>query len=287
MNDWQKKCRSEGREKMNAEQKAYISLINRSARDEILIKKTGWEEINLVAHSHEKYQIIYTLSGTLHIQIGTMNYFVPEKHLAWIPKGAEHKLSSKSRQVSLIIFFLSLDQTGDEDHLRERFAIYMTNTVVAENLKFIASRGNMISESEAPDLFRFTLSFFRLLPRIVPGTGFLLKTVVIPDDSRLYPVLSYITEHISEEIKMEDIARIFNLSVRNLSRLFQTSGLHFSSYVNHLRIVRAIELLTDGGKNMKEIAYDVGFSTPNHFNRVFKQVTELSPKVYLHRVCQN
>lgn len=24
MNDWQKKCRSEGREKMNAEQKAYI-----------------------------------------------------------------------------------------------------------------------------------------------------------------------------------------------------------------------------------------------------------------------
>ena len=62
MNDWQKKCRSEGREKMNAEQKAYISLINRSARDEILIKKTGWEEINLVAHSHERYKIIYTLS---------------------------------------------------------------------------------------------------------------------------------------------------------------------------------------------------------------------------------
>ena len=58
-----------------------------------------------------------------------------------------------------LLFFLSLDQTGDEDHLRERFAIYMTNTVVAKNLKFIASRGTMISESEAPDLFRFTLAF--------------------------------------------------------------------------------------------------------------------------------
>ena len=67
---------------MNAEQKEYISLINRSDKDEILIKKTGWEEINLAGHAHHgKYQIIYTLSGTLHVQIGAENYFVPEKHI--------------------------------------------------------------------------------------------------------------------------------------------------------------------------------------------------------------
>ena len=80
---------------------------------------------------------------------------------------------------------------------------------------------------------------------------------------------------------MEVVAQMFNLSVRNLSRLFNMSGIHFSSYINHLRIVRAIELLTDGEKTVKEIAYDVGFSTPNNFNRVFKQITGLSPKAYL------
>lgn len=269
---------------MNAEQKEYISLINRSGKDEILIKKTGWEEINLSAHAHEKYQIIYTMSGTLHIQIDSTNYFVPEKHIAWIPRRAEHKMSSKSRQVLLIIFFMSLEQAEDVGGIREQFSIYTTNTVIAENLKFIASRGDKIMEKDQPDLFCFTLSFFRLLPQIVPCADFLLKSVIIPGDSRLHPILNYITEHINEEIRMESIASMFNLSVRNLSRLFRASGIHFSSYVNHLRIVRSIELLTDGGKNVKEIAYAVGFSTPNNFNRVFKQVTGLSPKAYLHSI---
>lgn len=266
---------------MNAEQKEYISLINRSDKDEILIKKTGWEEINLAGHAHHgKYQIIYTLSGTLHVQIGAENYFVPEKHIAWIPKGAEHHLSSKSRQVSLVIFFASLEVSANEN-FKEEFSIYMTNTIIAENLKFIASRGTSIIKSEQPDLYYFALGFFRLLPQIASGAGFLLKTMVIPNDSRLEPVLDYITEHFNEEIKMEVVAQMFNLSVRNLSRLFNMSGIHFSSYINHLRIVRAIELLTDGEKTVKEIAYDVGFSTPNNFNRVFKQITGLSPKAYL------
>ena len=64
-------------------------------------------------------------------------------------------------------------------------------------------------------------------------------------------------------------------------RLFNTSGIHFSSYVNHLRITRAIELLTDGDNTVQEVAYKVGFNTPNNFNRVFKQVTGKSPKTYI------
>lgn len=54
---------------MNQEQKAYNSLINQSVAESIVVKKTGWEEISLSEHAHQKHQIIYTLSGTLHIQI--------------------------------------------------------------------------------------------------------------------------------------------------------------------------------------------------------------------------
>ena len=45
---------------------------------------------------------------------------------------------------------------------------------------------------------------------------------------------------------MVEVARQYNLSRRNLIRLFQESIIHFSSYVNRLRIMRAIELMTDG-----------------------------------------
>ncbi|WP_302462784.1 hypothetical protein [Phocaeicola plebeius] len=52
----------------------YISLIKQTSKETIRIKKTGWEEIKLPGHAHEKCQIIYTLSGTLHVQIGSTSY---------------------------------------------------------------------------------------------------------------------------------------------------------------------------------------------------------------------
>lgn len=267
---------------MNAEQRGYIALINESAPDEILIKKTGWEEISLPGHSHGKFQIIYTLSGTLHVQIGMTGYFVPERRIAWIPKDVEHKLSSNSRQVSLVIFYVSLSVGGTED-VKSSFSIYSINPIIAENLKFISSQGTSITETHRPDLYKFTLGFFNLLPQMTPGREFQLKTLIIPNDSRLQPVLADITEHIHEELSLEELAHKHHLSVRNLSRLFHGSGIHFSSYVNHLRVMRAIELLTDGSKTMQEIAYEVGFNTPNNFNRVFKQITGTSPKAYLNK----
>ena len=110
---------------MNQEQESYISLIKQTSKETIRIKKTGWEEIKLPGHAHEKCQIIYTLSGTLHVQIGSTSYFVPEKHIAWIPGCTEHELSSKNRQVSLVIFYLSLDADEKDTALKE-FSIYHT-----------------------------------------------------------------------------------------------------------------------------------------------------------------
>lgn len=264
---------------MNQEQKEYISLINQSKKETVLIKKTGWEEVNLSEHEHQKHQIIYTLSGTLHIQIEESNYFVPEKHIAWIPPGSKHILSSNNRRVSLVIFYLDLSGKTNEHPYRD-FSVYSTHNVVAENLRFIASKGPVIQQSEFPDLYDFTLSFFRLLPTINPHMENLLKTKVIPNDERIRPVLEYLIQHAHENLKIEEVAERFGFSVRNLSRLLHDSGIHFNRYLNQQRVTRAIELFTDGKKNIQEVAYEVGFNTPNNFNRVFKQLTGMSPGCY-------
>lgn len=261
---------------MNREQESYIAAINSSMPEEIFIKKTGWEEVALPAHAHNKTQIVYTLSGTLRVQLGNENYFVPEKHIAWLPAGVEHELCSHNRQVSLVIFYLSFDEAA-----LSRFSIYNTNSVIAENMKFIASKGRLICRDTQPDLYQFSLSFFKLLSSMSPAKEILLKTLSIPDDQRLIPVLHYIAEHSRENLKMGVIAAHFGFSVRNLSRLFYQSNVRFSLYLNYQRITRAIELLADREKTLSEIAYEVGFSTPNNFNRVFKQITGMTPGQFL------
>lgn len=101
------------------------------------------------------------------------------------------------------------------------------------------------------------------------------------NDARLHPILAYLQEHLQENLKMPQLAEHFGFSVRNLSRLFNESGIRFSYYVNNLRIMRAIELFADGGKTMQQIAYEVGFTTPNNFNRVFRQITGMSPNAFM------
>lgn len=267
---------------MNKEQSEYISTINKSQPDELLFKKTGWEEINLEMHSHNKHQIIYTLSGTLHVETNESCYFAPERHIVWIPANMEHKLSSNNRQVSLLIFNVSFDLLSEHTG-KMNFSIYNTNNLICENLNFFSSQGNRISLKCNPGLYWYVVSFFNLLPQMCPGIDFKFKTLVIPKDSRLHPVMRYISEHISDDLQLESLAALFHFSTRNLSRLFRESGLHFSSHVNHLRIMRAIELLTEGNSNIQEIAYETGFSTPSNFNRVFKQIVGTSPKLYMKK----
>lgn len=267
---------------MNDEQREYLAHIGASDREEILIKRTGWEAINLPTHAHEKFQIIYTLSGTLHIKIGSNTYFVPERHLAWIPSRTKHKISSNSRQVALICFYIDLPVEGDQDS-KALFYIWGIRPLIGENLKFIASHAPCIRCSTHPDLYRYASSFFNLMPQINPKETFLLRPLIIPNDPRLTPVLNYINRHLSDRLDMELLASRFHLSTRNLSRLFNTSKIRFSSLVNHWRILRAIELMSDRDKTIQEIAYEVGFNTPNNFNRVFKQITGTSPRMYLQR----
>ena len=267
---------------MNDEQREYLAHIGASDREEILIKRTGWEAINLPTHAHEKFQIIYTLSGTLHIKIGSNTYFVPERHLAWIPSRTKHKISSNSRQVALICFYIDLPVEGDQDP-KALFYIWGIRPLIGENLKFIASHAPCIRCSTHPDLYRYASSFFNLMPQINPKETFLLRPLIIPNDPRLAPVLNYTNRHLSDRLDMELLASRFHLSTRNLSRLFNTSKIRFSSLVNHWRILRAIELMSDRDKTIQEIAYEVGFNTPNNFNRVFKQITGTSPRMYLQR----
>lgn len=267
---------------MNNEQRDYISAVNGAGQEEIFVKKTGWEEVSLSAHSHAKHQIIYTLSGTLHVQIGKTNYFVPEKHIAWIPGNVPHELCSKNRQVSLVIYYLEGLPEAEADTFGG-FSIYTVDAMIAGNLKFIASKGPCIDRAEAPGLYDFTLAFFRLLPSMCPATGILLKTQAVPDDMRLHPVLDYMMAHLGEGLRVEQVAAEFGFSVRNLSRLLHASGIRFADYMNHQRIVHAIELFSDGGRTLQQVAYEAGFSTPNHFNRVFRQVTGVSPRVFFNK----
>lgn len=89
-----------------------ISLIEEVPTDEILTKVTGREEVSLHPHTHNRHQIIYILSGTLHVEVEESSYFVTGRHLIWIPRGVEHRLSSNNSQISLLTSYFAWSMQG-------------------------------------------------------------------------------------------------------------------------------------------------------------------------------
>ncbi len=92
---------------------------------------------------------------------------------------------------------------------------------------------------------------------------------------------SYIIEHQSEDLSLGQVAKAVNASSFYFCKLFKKStGINFIDYVSQLRIDKAKNLLLNPNCLISEIAFEVGFQSLTHFNRVFKKITGQSPSRY-------
>jgi len=82
-------------------------------------------------------------------------------------------------------------------------------------------------------------------------------------------------------MSMQDAAAHTHLSRSAFSRFFQrATGKRFARYVNERRVGRACQLLAETDRNIAVIALDCGFGNLSNFNRRFKEVRGVVPRVY-------
>ncbi len=77
------------------------------------------------------------------------------------------------------------------------------------------------------------------------------------------------------------MARAVNMSAFYFCKMFKkVAGINFTDYLSRVRIERAQNLLLNPNLRVSEIAFEVGFQSLTHFNRVFKKITGQSPTDY-------
>jgi AraC-like DNA-binding protein/ligand-binding sensor protein len=95
----------------------------------------------------------------------------------------------------------------------------------------------------------------------------------------------FIAQNQDSAICLASVAKAVNTSTFYFCKLFKrTTGLTFTDYLARVRIERAKKLLLDPNRRVSEVAYDVGFQSLPHFNRVFRRVAGESPTNYRRRV---
>lgn len=94
-------------------------------------------------------------------------------------------------------------------------------------------------------------------------------------------VSNYVQQHLSDAIKVEDIAESLFMGRSRLSTNFKIeTGMNLSDYIVQLKIDEAKRLLRYSNKSFTAIAMYLGFSSPSHFSKVFKKQTETTPFEY-------
>ncbi|PYJ04362.1 MAG: AraC family transcriptional regulator [Verrucomicrobia bacterium] len=109
--------------------------------------------------------------------------------------------------------------------------------------------------------------------------------IIVQQENAELPVVTrakeYILQHQEDDLSLGQVAKAVNTSTFYFCKLFKkVTGINFTQYLSRVRIEKAKNLLLNPNLRVSEIAYQVGFQSLTHFNRVFKKVIGESPTEY-------
>jgi len=135
-------------------------------------------------------------------------------------------------------------------------------------------------------------SVVKLLNIFAQHLAILSNQVLVQNENAEPPVITrareYIHEHQSENLRLGQVARAVNTSTFYFCKMFKkVTGINFTHYLSRVRIEKSKNLLLNPNLRVSEIAFEVGFQSLTHFNRVFKRILGQSPTEYRSQLLGN
>lgn len=105
------------------------------------------------------------------------------------------------------------------------------------------------------------------------------------DNHLVNSVLRILNERIYDTVSLDEICSKLNYSRVYISKIFnQHCHCTIIEYYTKLKIDEAKRLLRDSNETISNISERLCFNNPHYFSRVFKKVTNMTPREYLHSV---
>jgi AraC-like DNA-binding protein len=128
-------------------------------------------------------------------------------------------------------------------------------------------------------------SAVKLLTIFAQHLSMLSNQVLVQQGNSEPPVITrakeFIHEHQTEELTLGIVAKAVNTSTFYFCKMFKkVTGINYTDYLSRVRIEKSKNLLLNPNLRVSEIAFEVGFQSLTHFNRVFKKILGQSPTEY-------
>lgn len=138
--------------------------------------------------------------------------------------------------------------------------------------------------NEIESIFKFE-DLLELIEKIIINyTNSVLQLSGINHVTVIRNASKYVNMHLSEAIRLNDVAEYVGLSPNYFSSLFKREmNLSFADYVNQARIKESQYLLQTTNYPIIDIAIAVGYNNQNYFTTMFRKFTGITPKQFRMR----
>jgi AraC-like DNA-binding protein len=219
------------------------------------------------SHHHPRGQLIFAISGVLHVIAQNESWVVPPTQAVWIPPNVSHNVSFPG-QVSLASLFFSADACR---FLATKCQVLKVSGLLREMILKACEFGDHYTALSAQYRFMWVL-IDQLATAVVSELN-----LPAANDHRITKIIENLIAKPRATRKIAELAKLVHISERTLARLFiKETGLTLGEWNNRLLIQKAVEQLHNG-KSVTTIALDLGYTNPSSFIEMFKKSTGMSP----------
>lgn len=245
-------------------------------------------------HSHNYYEFYFFLEGDVQMQIENEVYPFRYGDILLIPPGIPHRPIIHSQQVPYrrFVFWISQEYYN---HLLQFSPAYAYVMQIAQTQKRYLFHNDRITFNAVQSKLLHLLEEMRSdhfgkeakIPLCVDDLVLHINRLVYAQnapkkksaDSSLYQLLlTYIEEHLDEDLSLEKLADEFYVSKYHIAHVFKdNTGISIHQYITKKRLELCREAI-QGKMNIKEAYQLFGFGDYSSFYRAFKKEYGISPK---------
>lgn len=233
-----------------------------------------YDNFYFVPHMHRHPELIYVHEGEVCVESGDMKEMIGKGEYALILPNHIHGYYTPEHSLVDVCIFSQDYASSFFKEVRGKKADktrFLCRDVITA---FVV--GELFVTDHKPDFYLMKSMVYAVLHEYRSQVVF--SQIESKNELLIDQIVRYVDSNYTEDITLKSMGEALGYEPHYLSRYFHSRiPMHFSKYVNWYRVDTAIELLRNTELPVTEIATRSGFQSIRSFNRVYRELTGISP----------